>query len=85
MDNLENLYKKSFENFKRKPKGDFWARLEHEIPPKPEQRRDKKWFFFVFDAGLFFLLGILVGHYFCLLYTSPSPRDQRGARMPSSA
>ena len=21
----------------------------------------------------------------CLLYTSPSPRDQRGARMPSSA
>ena len=34
-----------------------------------------------------------VGHYFtgrsqptiCLLYTSPSPRDQRGSRMPSSA
>ena len=27
------------------------------------------------------------GHTFgiCLLYTSPSPRDQRGARMPSSA
>ena len=26
-------------------------------------------------------------HYFmhCLLYTSPSPRDQRGSRMPSSA
>ena len=23
--------------------------------------------------------------YTCLLYTSPSPRDQRGARMPSSA
>ena len=23
--------------------------------------------------------------YVCLLYTSPSPRDQRGARMPSSA
>ena len=22
---------------------------------------------------------------FCLLYTSPSPRDQRGPRMPSSA
>ena len=21
----------------------------------------------------------------CLLYTSPSPRDQRGSRMPSSA
>ena len=31
-----------------------------------------------------------LGHYFtpfqtCLLYTSPSPRDQRGSRMPSSA
>ena len=30
------------------------------------------------------------GHYYrfpyiCLLYTSPSPRDQRGSRMPSSA
>ena len=25
------------------------------------------------------------GTYTCLLYTSPSPRDQRGSRMPSSA
>ena len=24
-------------------------------------------------------------HIRCLLYTSPSPRDQRGSRMPSSA
>ena len=24
-------------------------------------------------------------HVTCLLYTSPSPRDQRGSRMPSSA
>ena len=24
-------------------------------------------------------------YYHCLLYTSPSPRDQRGSRMPSSA
>ena len=24
-------------------------------------------------------------HEHCLLYTSPSPRDQRGSRMPSSA
>jgi len=28
---------------------------------------------------------VLVGTYLCLLYTSPSPRDQRGSRMPSSA
>ena len=27
----------------------------------------------------------LVQESFCLLYTSPSPRDQRGSRMPSSA
>ena len=27
----------------------------------------------------------LVANKFCLLYTSPSPRDQRGSRMPSSA
>ena len=27
----------------------------------------------------------LFGVYHCLLYTSPSPRDQRGSRMPSSA
>ena len=27
----------------------------------------------------------LLGTNTCLLYTSPSPRDQRGSRMPSSA
>ena len=27
----------------------------------------------------------LIPIYSCLLYTSPSPRDQRGSRMPSSA
>ena len=29
-----------------------------------------------------YLIPCLIG---CLLYTSPSPRDQRGSRMPSSA
>ena len=29
--------------------------------------------------------GMRVNNLFCLLYTSPSPRDQRGSRMPSSA
>ena len=28
---------------------------------------------------------ISLSYDFCLLYTSPSPRDQRGSRMPSSA
>ena len=30
-------------------------------------------------------LGLAAMGYTCLLYTSPSPRDQRGSRMPSSA
>ena len=29
--------------------------------------------------------GNITGNLTCLLYTSPSPRDQRGSRMPSSA
>ena len=29
--------------------------------------------------------GIFTGHYNCLLYTSPSPRDRTRSRMPSSA
>ena len=28
---------------------------------------------------------VVPNYYGCLLYTSPSPRDQRGSRMPSSA
>ena len=41
-------------------------------------------------AGKTTLMNIIFGHYLadsgtCLLYTSPSPRDQRGSRMPSSA
>ena len=111
MDNLENLYKKSFENFERKPKGDFWAKLGPMIPPKQEKRRDKKWLLIMFGTGLFLMLGLGGGWHYgllssgkelgafpilfpnkivaktnnCLLYTSPSPRDQRGSRMPSSA
>ena len=33
----------------------------------------------------FLSLELLAPHSVCLLYTSPSPRDQRGSRMPSSA
>ena len=32
-----------------------------------------------------FQTGPIIGTGLCLLYTSPSPRDQRGSRMPSSA
>ena len=41
--------------------------------------------FFETILGLRFPPGILTNIYYCLLYTSPSPRDKRQARMPSSA
>ena len=37
------------------------------------------------DKQVFFVLFNLNDPIICLLYTSPSPRDQRGSRMPSSA
>ena len=37
------------------------------------------------DTGSYIFNGLVSGSIFCLLYTSPSPRDQRGSRMPSSA
>ena len=37
-------------------------------------------------VGIFFIVALSAGVMgSCLLYTSPSPRDQRGSRMPSSA
>ena len=36
-----------------------------------------------FNYLLSWVLAVVYGR--CLLYTSPSPRDQRGSRMPSSA
>ena len=37
------------------------------------------------DADTTFALAEVAQARGCLLYTSPSPRDQRGSRMPSSA
>ena len=36
-------------------------------------------------GGMPDLGGLMAQAQDCLLYTSPSPRDQRGSRMPSSA
>ena len=58
------------------------------FPPKPAPlSRDEKQFY---REKIKRLLkerdAVMVAHYYtCLLYTSPSPRDQRGYRMPSSA
>ena len=44
------------------------------------------WWFGLLSLTLSMGVAIYLGiSYSCLLYTSPSPRDQRGSRMPSSA
>jgi len=62
MDNLENLYKKSFEDFERKPKADFWDRLAPIIPPKPPKDKDRLIFLLFFCAGLLSMLLIILGY-----------------------
>ena len=37
------------------------------------------------EYACWFLLYVILVPNICLLYTSPSPRDQRGSRMPASA
>ena len=37
------------------------------------------------DTGCEYVREIIPGQFFCLLYTSPSPRDGLLSRMPSSA
>ena len=41
----------------------------------------------ILEPGMVFAVdgSVLTNDFSCLLYTSPSPRDQRGSRMPSSA
>ena len=61
--------------------GEFIA---HHFDGGAEQQFDSGklgiWLFLVTEV--LFFSGLFVA---CLLYTSPSPRDQRGSRMPSSA
>ena len=48
-------------------------------PKDPEQINDREWSEYVFVRAN------PKGIYYCLLYTSPSPRDATLSRMPSSA
>ena len=45
---------------------------------------DDQWYF-DYQSGILHFIGENLPTDICLLYTSPSPRDQRGSRMPSSA
>ena len=60
---------------------------ENMMPGHPNERSD----FFERDEQMAKLIPAFKAHGMeldliaCLLYTSPSPRDQRGSRMPSSA
>ena len=59
-------------------KGGSWINWSEGSNPK----KKFNWFWFSYfqnKPGAGFDVGV------CLLYTSPSPRDQRGSRMPSSA
>ena len=42
-------------------------------------------FMFTADSAAYLYTGVQAQYSFCLLYTSPSPRDMRRSRMPSSA
>lgn len=70
MDNLENLYRKSFEDFERKPKADFWDRLAPIIPPKPEPDNGKLWLFLAYCAGLLSMLIMVLGYQFFIVEQS---------------
>ena len=51
---------------------------------KIEKDTDRDYFLSAEEAKEYGLIDRVISHP-CLLYTSPSPRDQRGSRMPSSA
>ena len=53
------------------------------IPPRVSEARMMYQHYATLSYGL--ARGGHIGWWDCLLYTSPSPRDQRGSRMPSSA
>ena len=62
----------------------YFAVLQEDVYKKPYGGEYFKYTFvaLVAERGVNALIGYAG---ICLLYTSPSPRDQRGSRMPSSA
>ena len=73
---LQQLLAKAIEDFKKvnKSKGvDFSKKFKAIVERYNERNEDAEY------------VGEVYEDITCLLYTSPSPRDQRGSRMPSSA
>ena len=95
---MKNLNSKMSQHFPLPESEGGWRLLDKEIDKSVASNinyeqlnhaiKEYKLFFENVASGVIVIKdGLLVKeHYsFCLLYTSPSPRDQRGSRMPSSA
>ena len=56
---------------------------------QPSKKSGNHWFLIFIDPEKIYFVDSFANepkyYHVCLLYTSPSPRDQRGSRMPSSA
>ena len=78
--NQQHLMQRSAEEFSKKAKLyviDAGFHLPEHYPAIAASVQEK--------VKLFTEVPNAISFYLCLLYTSPSPRDQRGSRMPSSA
>ena len=76
-DTLENYGEQILDELKRKD-------VKFAVISRAGQAREKLPEGVMFTHSAFFRRNA-ASDYDCLLYTSPSPRDQRGSRMPSSA
>ena len=65
----------------------FTARIKHRVNLEAEYKTQSELRQMSEEKDVFIARGMkrYARSYNCLLYTSPSPRDQRGSRMPSSA
>ena len=59
--------------------------LGSEVKSLREKKLNLKDSFVALKKNRFYLVNAHISPYSCLLYTSPSPRDKRQSRMPSSA